>query len=167
MRTVNLSQSGAVTSETQTSPAKPRKYGALLWTVQGMLAVVFLFAGSMKLVMPAQELTKQISLSVTLLRFIGVCEVLGALGLVLPGLSRIRTELTPLAATGLVVIMIGAVVVTVATTGVAPALMPMVVGCLAVFVAYGRSRLAPIQGKSRRYLFAARSVAGGVGSEAL
>lgn len=164
MRTVNLSQSGAVTFEPATASAQPRKYGALLWTVQGMLAVVFLFAGSMKLVLPAAELTKQMTLSVPLLRFIGVCEVLGALGLILPGLSRIRTELTPLAATGLVVIMIGAVVVTVATTGVAPALMPLIVGGLAAFVAYGRSRLAPMQSRN---VFAARTAARALSSEAL
>jgi hypothetical protein len=167
MRTVNPSPSGAVTSEPKTASAKPRKYGALLWTVQGMLAVVFLFAGSMKLVMPAEELAKQMSLSVSFLRFIGVCEVLGALGLILPGLSRIRTDLTSLAAAGLVVIMIGAMVVTVATTSVAPALMPMVVGCLAAFVAYGRSRLVPMQGRNLRNVFASRRASRGLNGEAL
>src|SRR6185312_12147057 len=124
VRTMNLSQSGAVTSEPKTASARTRRYGALLWTLQGMLAVVFLFAGSIKLQMPAAELTKQISLSVAFLRFIGVCEVLGALGLILPGLSRIRTGLTPLAAAGLVVIMIGATVVTVMYMGVGMGLVP-------------------------------------------
>jgi hypothetical protein len=167
VRTMNLSQSGAVTSEPTTASAKPRQYGALLWTLQGMLAVVFLFAGSIKLLMPAAELTKQISLSVAFLRFIGVCEVLGALGLLLPGLSRIRTGLTPLAAAGLVVIMIGAVAVTVATSGVAPALLPLVVGTLAAFVAYGRTRLAPLQGRNPENVFAARTAARGLRNEAL
>jgi hypothetical protein len=72
------------------------------------------------------------------LRFIGVAEVLGAIGLILPGLLGIRPGLTPLAAAGLVVIMIGATVVTVVAIGVAPALIPLVVGLLLAFVAYGR-----------------------------
>jgi hypothetical protein len=74
-------------------------------------------------------------------RFIGVAEVLGAIGLILPGLLRIRPGLTPLAAAGLVIIMIGATVVTLVADGVAPALIPLAVGLLAAFVAYGRRRL--------------------------
>ena len=76
------------------------------------------------------------------LRFLGVAEVLGAIGLILPGLLRIRPGLTPLAATGLVVIMIGATVITLATMGAAPAVIPLVVGLLAAFIAYGHWRLA-------------------------
>ena len=120
----------------------PRKASRILWAIQGMLAVVFLFAGSMKFIMPVAEMTKQIPFSGWFLHFIGICELLGAAGLILPGLLHIREELTPLAATGLIVIMIGAVVVTLATMGVAPALLPFIVGCLAAFVAYGRRRLA-------------------------
>jgi len=74
------------------------------------------------------------------LKFIGICEVTGALGLILPGLLRIRTGLTPLAAAGLVIIMTGATVVTVATQGVAPAALPFCVGILAATVALGRRR---------------------------
>ena len=72
-----------------------------------------------------------------------MAETLGGLGLILPGLLGIRPGLTPLAAAGLVVIMIGATAVTLAGGDLAPALMPLVVGLLAAFVAYGRSRLAP------------------------
>jgi hypothetical protein len=79
-------------------------------------------------------------------RFIAVCEVLGAIGLILPWLLRIRPGLTPLAAAGLVIIMIGATVYTLAAGDVASALMPLVVGILAVFVAYGRWRLTPQSG---------------------
>src|SRR2546425_7917203 len=80
------------------------------------------------------------------LRFIGVAEVLGAIGLIVPGLLRIRPGLTPLAAAGLVIIMIGATVLTLAGGDVAPALIPLVVGLLSAFVAYGRWRLAPHRG---------------------
>ena len=110
-----------------------------LWIVQGILAALFLFAGGFKLATPAPELARLAApLSASFLKFIGLCEVLGGLGLVLPGLFRIRLGLTPLAAAGLVVIMVGAVVVTVITHGVAPAAFPLVVGVLAGLVAVGR-----------------------------
>ena len=116
----------------------------LLWIIQGLLALLFLFAGAAKLFMSAAELTAQTPLPAAFLRFIGVMEILGGLGLVLPGMLRIRTGLTPLAAVGLSVIMIGAVVVTIQTMGVLPAALPFVTGALALFVAYGRWRLAPL-----------------------
>jgi DoxX-like protein len=119
-----------------------------LWIVQGLLALLFLFAGGMKLVLPLEKLTGPFPLPGLFLRFIGVCEVLGALGLILPGLLRIRPGLTPLAAAGLVIIMIGATALTAAAGAVAPALIPLVVGILAAFVAYGRWRLAPHRQRS-------------------
>ncbi len=120
-----------------------------LWIVQGLLAALFLFAGGMKLVLPIEELTVEVPLPGLLVWFVGVAEVLGALGLILPGLLRIRPDLTPLAAAGLVVIMVGAVGVTLATMDAALALIPLVVGLLAALVAYGRWRLAPIRRPSR------------------
>ena len=114
-----------------------------LWIAQGLLAAIFLFAGGMKLVLPVEEMTKQLPLPGLFLRFIAVCEVLGAIGVILPWLLGIRRGLTPLAAAGLVIIMIGATVLTLATSGIAMAPIPLVVGILAAFVAYGRWRLAP------------------------
>jgi uncharacterized membrane protein YphA (DoxX/SURF4 family) len=119
-----------------------------LWIVQALLALLFLFAGGMKLVLPLDVLASmgspnQIPLPGLFVRFIGVVEVLGALGLILPGLLRIKPGLTPLAAAGLVIIMIGATALTLAADGVAPAMVPLTVGLLAAFVAYGRWRLAP------------------------
>jgi drug/metabolite transporter (DMT)-like permease len=114
-----------------------------LWIVQGLLALLFLFAGGMKLVLPIEAMTKQMPLPGLFLRFIGVAEVLGAIGLILPGLLRIRRGLTPLAAAGLVMVMIGATTLTLAHGGVASALMPLVVGLLSTFVAYGRRDVAP------------------------
>ena len=117
-----------------------------LWIVQGLLAALFLFAGGTKLILPIDVLTSmgspnQIPLPGWFVRFIGVAEVLGALGLILPGLLHIRPGLTPLAAIGLVIIMIGATVITLAGGDVAPAPIPLVVGLLSAFVAYGRWRL--------------------------
>lgn len=117
---------------------------AVLWFVQGLLAAVFLFAGGMKLVAPPQALEGPVPLPAPFLRFIGVCEVLGALGLVLPGLLRVRPGLTPLAAAGLVIIMIGATAVTLAGGDLATAPIPVAAGALAALVAYGRWRLAPL-----------------------
>jgi hypothetical protein len=112
----------------------------VLWIVQGLLACLFLFAGGIKLVLPIEDMTAQmpVPLPGPFLQFIGVCEVLGAIGLILPGLLNIRPGLTPLAATGLTVIMIGATAITLAGGMVAPALIPLVVGLLTAFVAYSR-----------------------------
>ncbi len=114
-----------------------------LWIVQGLLALMFLWVGGMKLILPVEEMTKQMPMPGLFLRFIGLCEVLGALGLILPRLLGIRPGLTPLAAAGLVIIMIGATVVMLMNVEVAKALIPLVVGLLSAFVAYGRWRLAP------------------------
>jgi hypothetical protein len=117
-----------------------------LWIIQGLLALLFLFAGGTKLVLPIAEMTKEIQLPGLFLRFIGVAEILGALGLILPGLLRIRPELTPLAATGLAFITIGATVVTLVAGQGALALIPLVTALLSAFVAYSRWRLVPLPG---------------------
>jgi len=119
-----------------------------LWILQTLLALIFLWAGGVKLVLPIEEMTKQMPLPGLFLRFIALCEVLGAIGLILPGLLRIRPGLTPLAATGLAIIMIGATVVTLVTGDIAMAPIPLAVGILAAFVAYGRWRLAPLSAKT-------------------
>jgi hypothetical protein len=113
-----------------------------LWVVQGLLAALFLFAGVMKLVLPIEAMAGPVALPGLFLRFIGVAETLGAIGLIVPGLVRIHQELTPLAATGLVIIMIGATVITMMGGSIAPALVPLIVGVLAASVAYGRTRSA-------------------------
>jgi len=120
----------------------------VLWIIQVLLALLFLFSGGMKLVIAPEVLQSmgspnQIVLPGLFLRFIGVCEVLGGLGLILPGLLRIRPGLTPLAAAGLVIIMIGATALSFAADGITAAIIPFVTGVLSAFVAYGRWRLAP------------------------
>jgi hypothetical protein len=121
-----------------TSRKSSRAASGLLWVLQALLAALFLFAGGMKLVSPIAAMTQQVPLPGPFLRFIGVAEVLGGLGLILPGLLRIRPGLTPLAAAGLVIIMSGAVGVTMATMGPIQAAFPGVVGMLAASVAIGR-----------------------------
>lgn len=126
-----------------------RRLSAVLWAVQGLLAALFLFAGGTKLVLPLEQMSGgPVVLPGPFLRFIGVAEVAGGLGLVLPGLVGVAPGLTPLAAAGLVIIMVGAAAVTLAGGEVAPALIPVAVGLLAAFVAWGRGRLAPHRGRS-------------------
>jgi hypothetical protein len=124
------------------------RFNVLLWIVQGLLALLFLLAGGIKLVMPIEAMAAQIALPGLFLRFIGVVEVLGAIGLILPGLLRIRPGLTPLAACGLVIIMIGATVITAMSGQMLPALLPLIVGVLSASVAYGRWSLVPSFGSS-------------------
>lgn len=125
----------------------------VLWIIQVLLALLFLFAGGTKLVLPIQVLESmgspnQVHLPGLLMRFIGVCEVLGGLGLILPGLLKIKPGLTALAAAGLVIVMIGAVALTIAGDGIGAAIVPFVVLLLSIFVAYGRWRLAPLRRSS-------------------
>jgi uncharacterized membrane protein YphA (DoxX/SURF4 family) len=111
-----------------------------VWTLQVLLAALFLFAGGMKLVMPIEAMTQQIALPGLFLRFIGVCEVLGALGLILPAALNVRPGLTPLAALLLVPIMIGAMVVSVMIGGISGGVMPCIVGVACAFIALRRSK---------------------------
>ncbi|HJU94134.1 MAG TPA: DoxX family protein [Pyrinomonadaceae bacterium] len=122
----------------------------LLWIIQILLALLFLFAGIMKLVIPADQLMAQAPPGSTqfpaaFLKFIGLAETLGGLGLILPGLFHRRQALTPLAAVGLLIIMIGAVVVSVMDHGPMAGLTPLIVGLLSAFVAYGRWKLLPLR----------------------
>jgi len=110
-----------------------------LWTIQGLLAALFLFAGAMKLTMPVEAMTKQMPLPGAFLRFIGVAEVLGALGLVFPALLKIKPALTSLAASGLVIIMLGATVLSWMIGGITAALFPFIIGLLLAFVGYNRT----------------------------
>src|SRR5688572_28418854 len=114
----------------------------VLWTLQILLAALYLFGGVFKLVASPEAMQPDpaipLPLPIPYLRAIGGLETLGALGLILPGLTGIRRDLTPLAAGGLTIIMVGAVVITVMTLGVVPALFPLVVGILDVIVLRGR-----------------------------
>ena len=116
----------------------------VLWILQILLGLLFLFAGGTKLVMSGETLTQQMAASnsivlpLAFIRFIGVVELLGGLGLILPGLTKIRRSFTPLAAVGLTIVMVGAVVVTIMGPGVGPAIFPLIIAILCALVAYGR-----------------------------
>jgi hypothetical protein len=114
----------------------------VLWTIQILLAALYLFTGGLKLFAPADALLPPAGqpqlLPIWFLRMIGAFEILGALGLVLPGLTGIRRSLTPIAAGCLTIIMIGAVISTIVTMDVAPTVVAFVAGVLDLVVLNGR-----------------------------
>jgi len=115
-----------------------------LWLLQVLLALLFLFSGVVKFLMPADKLAEGMPpyLSLTFVYFIGICEILGGIGLIVPWLTKIKPGLTPLAATGLLIIMIGATAVTM-PLGIDKAMIPAVAGLLCAIVAYGRWKSSP------------------------
>src|SRR6266487_3869930 len=119
-----------------------------LWFLQTVLALLFLFAGGLKLVVPVEALGMPFLLPAVFVRFIGMCEVLGAVGLILPGVLRVRTDLTPRAALGLTAIMVGATMFT-PPDQIQLAIVPIGVGLLAACVAYARWRVAPLHKTSQ------------------
>src|SRR5262245_53664162 len=128
--------------------AKESDMNVGLWIIQALPAALFLFAGGIKLVTPFDEMMKQMPIALPgwFVLFTGIVEVLGAIGLILPWLLGIRPGLTPLAAVGLVIVMIGATVYTFAAGEIASALMPLVVGVHCAFVVDGRGRLTRQRG---------------------
>jgi uncharacterized membrane protein YphA (DoxX/SURF4 family) len=115
--------------------------GIGMWFGQGLLAALFLFAGSMKLMAPAEMFAQgPVVLPVMFMRFIGVCEVLGACGLILPWALRIHRELTPLAAAGLTIIMLGATVVVAIGGQTVGAFMHLLIAVLLITISGGRWR---------------------------
>jgi len=121
-----------------------------LWIVQGLLAVLFLALGVMKLTAALDDLSAQMGVPGALVRFIGFVEVLGVAGLILPAVTRILPGLVPLTATGLAVVALLATGHHLSRGENAMALFPLVVTVLAAFVAYGRWRLVPHGERSER-----------------
>lgn len=113
-----------------------------LWVVQGLLAVVFLMVGMAKLTKSKEELAERMDwvedFSLGTIRFIGGVEVLAAIGLILPGLFGIAPILVPIAASGLVVTQVGAVIVHARRSEPKMIIGNVVLFALALFVAWGR-----------------------------
>lgn len=124
-----------------------------LWIVQILLAVAFAFVGFVKLATPVADLAGMVGpwtndVPEFLIRFIGLAEVAGALGLILPALTRIQPRLTALAAVGLALVMLFAAIFH-ATRGEFGNIVPnIVLLVLAAFVAYGRNSVLPIAPRS-------------------
>jgi hypothetical protein len=125
-----------------------KTFHAIVWVAQVLLAGMFLMAASAKLTKPASELALMMpyttDLPLALTRFIGAAELAGALGVVLPALTRIRPWLTPLAASGLVAVMLLAALFHVARGEFFAVPINLTLGALAAFVAGGRVKKVPI-----------------------
>lgn len=119
-----------------------------LWVAQVILAAMFLMAGGMKSTQPIEELGKSLpwvnEVSVVLVRFIGISELMGGLGLLLPALLRIKPMLTPLAALGLLTVMVFAAVYHVTKGEYQMIGVNVILGAIALFIAWGRYKKIPI-----------------------
>ncbi len=114
----------------------------LLWAIQALLALLFLFSGVAKFLMPVDQMTKGMPSMLAngaFVHFIGLCEMVGSLGLILPSLLKVKPQLTIVAASGLAIIMVGATVLSF-PQGAGMAAFPLLIFLLLVFVAYGRWR---------------------------
>jgi hypothetical protein len=127
----------------------PRAIHLWLWVVQGLLALVYLLAGTMKTTLPIAALTARWGWPGTvppaLIRFIGAAELAGALGLILPAAARVLPRLTPTAAVGLVVLQLLAMLFHLSRGQASVLPINLTLAALAAFVAWGRFRKAPIE----------------------
>ena len=139
--------------ETTTQLKKSKSLNIALWIVQGVLAFLFLMAGFMKSTTPIDKLATMLPWTkdapLLLVRFIGISELLGGLGLLLPSILRIKPVLTPIAATGLTIIMILATFFHISKGEYNAIGMTILFGLIAVFIAWGRFKKVPIQSKKR------------------
>ena len=132
--------------ESTVRPSKALHVG--LWVVQCLLGVTFLAVGAMKATQPIANLASALGwpaeVPAALVRFIGVAEFLGGLGLILPAATRIMPMLTPLAGIGLATAMLFATIFHISHGEFGALVAPLVLACLAAFVAWGRGTKAPI-----------------------
>jgi uncharacterized membrane protein YphA (DoxX/SURF4 family) len=116
----------------------------ILWTAQILLAVVFLISGITKALRPSIKLRASFpEVRPSLIRLIAVAEILGALGLILPGVTRVVPALTPVAAIGLAIVMVGAVATHARRKEGKAVVMNLVILALTIVVAVGRLVLLP------------------------
>jgi uncharacterized membrane protein YphA (DoxX/SURF4 family) len=116
-----------------------------LWVIQILLAIAFLVSGITKAIRPSEKLRVEFTeLQPGVIRLVAVAEVLGALGLILPGVTGIAPALTPVAAAGLAIIMVGAVVTHARRHEVKSVVVNVVLLALTVVVAVGRFGLFPL-----------------------
>lgn len=134
------------------SNSSSKRLNIALWVVQSLLAAMFLMAGANKLFQSLPELSKMLpwvtQVPEGLVRFIGISELLGGLGILLPSILRIKPNLTSLAALGLAVVMLLATLFHISKGETSVIAMPIIFMALAVFVAWGRLKKVPIQPKN-------------------
>ncbi len=126
---------------------KSSKLNIVLWILQALLALLYLNAGFLKTFKPIQEIAPQIfwapRLPESLVRFIGISELLGAIGLILPGMLKIRSQFTTLAAAGLTLVMLLANIYHISQGDFFVLPMTGLLFFLLAFITYGRWKLSP------------------------
>jgi len=125
----------------------------VLWIAQVILAIMFFMAGTTHATQPIEKLATQLPWAAqvpALVRFIGISELLGATGVILPALLRIKPNLTPLAALGLALLMLCASVFHLFRGEVSNVPVTIILGLIALFVAWGRFRKRPIRGRGSK-----------------
>ena len=115
-----------------------------LWLVQALLAVLFIATGFGKAFSSSEQMADAMQLSTSLVRFIGICELLGAIGLILPAATRIQPRLTVWAAIGLATVMVLATGFHLMRREYYNVVGTVVILSIAAFVAYGRGLRCPI-----------------------
>ena len=118
----------------------------LLWILQILLGLYFFAIGVMHFVIPPNlpaQMSWMYELPTWLHYFSGTAEILGGLGLILPAVTRIQTRLVPMAASGLVLVMVGAIIYHVTRGEFANIGFNVLLALLAAFIAYGRGKLSP------------------------
>ena len=122
-----------------------------LWIAQGLLAIMFIMAGLMKATQPIEVLAESLpwvtSTPLGLIRFIGISELLGGLGLLIPSIFRFKPMLTVWAAIGLITVMLFASIFHISRGEFSAIGMNFIIMAIAFFIAWGRSKKAPILSK--------------------
>jgi uncharacterized membrane protein len=130
-----------------TTTKKSKAWNVSLWVAQSLLAAMFLLAGVTKFATSIEEQRKMEwakHVSAGLIHFTGSVEILGAIGLLLPAILKIKTWLTPLAAVGITIIMVVALALNVSVADTKPVMPILVIAAIALFIAWGRFKKAPI-----------------------
>lgn len=134
--------------ETTIVHKKSKALNITLWIAQSILAALFLMAGVMKFTTSIEAQRSQMEwanhVSEGLIYFAGIAEIMGAIGLLLPSIFKIKPELTPWAAVGLALVMVLALVLNI-SIGEMNAMGLLLIVALALFVAWGRFKKAPIR----------------------
>ena len=136
-----------MTTDTLTPTRSRPVLGPVLWTVQGLLALFYIYGGVTKLATPIDELAKMMpwaAVHPTLLAFTGVVDLAGGLGILLPALTRIQPRLSVLAAAGMLVLQTLAMGFHASRGEFVVMPLNVVLFALASFVLWGRTRAVPV-----------------------
>lgn len=134
-----------MTSKQKTS----KTMNIILWIIQGLLAVTFLWAGFMKICKPEDLPFSWVRDNTNLVLITGIVDLSGGLGIVLPALLRIQPKLTIFTAYGIILLMTVASIFHISRSEIKDIWFNIFIALLAAFVAWGRQTKAPIKSKNQ------------------